>query len=220
MFLPAIFAKIGFLRKILCRHLSFSSALHYHTSFWWFSLKNPEKFWTFHMIIFAGTHGRVCDPQSKGMDGCEIMCCGRGYNTVKTRWIFSIAPYLIIDSCLVGKTLFWKITRQRIWQMRASLERMRASLVVTASDCQCISCNGPGFDPNIRRHSGIWGAADEAVLNTVRKKKNLKNPPKNIKQKKRIWQIKSTAHVKLWIFWETLYLNSLNEQCHKVIYLI
>jgi hypothetical protein len=43
------------------------------------------KFCTFHMIVVAGTHGRVCDPQSKGMDGCEIMCCGRGYNTVKTR---------------------------------------------------------------------------------------------------------------------------------------
>jgi len=36
--------------------------------------------------------------------------------------------------------------------------------------------NGPGFDPSIRRHSGIWGAADEAVLNKVRKK--IKNPPK------------------------------------------
>ncbi len=33
--------------------------------------------------------------------------------------------------------------------------RMRSSLVVRASDCQCTSCNGPGFDPSIRRHSGI-----------------------------------------------------------------
>ncbi len=52
---------------------------------------------------------------------------------------------------------------------------MRSSLVVRGSDCQCTSCNGPGFDPSIRRHSGIWGAADEAVLNIVRKKK--KSPP-------------------------------------------
>ncbi len=44
---------------------------------------------------------------------------------------------------------------------------MRSSLVVRASDCQCTSCNCPGFDPSIRRHSGIWEAADEAVLNTV-----------------------------------------------------
>ncbi len=50
------------------------------------------------------------------------------------------------------------------------LKMMRFSLVVRASDCQCTSCNGPGFDPSIRRHSGIWGAADEAVLNIVRKK--------------------------------------------------
>ncbi len=46
-------------------------------------------------------------------------------------------------------------------------KRMRSSLVVRASDCQCTSCNGPGFDPSIRRHSEIWGAAGEAVLNTV-----------------------------------------------------
>ncbi len=62
--------------------------------------------------------------------------------------------------------------------MRSSLVlRMRSSLVVRAFDCQCTSCNGPGFDPSIRRHSGIWGAADEAVLNTVWKKIK-KIPPK------------------------------------------
>ncbi len=58
---------------------------------------------------------------------------------------------------------------------------MRSSLVVRASGCQCTNCNGPGFDPSIRRHSGIWGAADEAVLNTVRKKR--KNPPPPKKKK-------------------------------------
>jgi hypothetical protein len=64
-------------------------------------------------------------------------------------------------------------------RMRSSLVRMRSSLVVRASDCQCTSCNGPGFDPSIRRHSGIGGAADEAVLNIVRKKRE-KIPQKNI----------------------------------------
>ncbi len=37
-----------------------------------------------------------------------------------------------------------------------------------------------GFDLGILRHSGIWGAADEAVLNTVRnieREKNPNNPP-------------------------------------------
>ncbi len=57
---------------------------------------------------------------------------------------------------------------------------MRSSLVVRASDWQCTSCNGSGFDPGIRRHSGIWGAADEAVLNIVRKK--LKIPPQKYKK--------------------------------------
>jgi len=32
-----------------------------------------------------GTRGRICKVDSKGMDGCDLMCCGRGYNTVKTR---------------------------------------------------------------------------------------------------------------------------------------
>jgi len=31
-------------------------------------------------------------------------------------------------------------------------------------------CTVTNFDPSIRRHSGIWGAADEAVLNIERKK--------------------------------------------------
>jgi len=66
--------------------------------------------------------------------------------------------------------------------MRPSLMRMRSSLVVRASDCQCTSCNGPEFVPSIRRHSGICGAADEAVLNIVRKKKK-RIPPKNIYKK-------------------------------------
>ncbi len=35
--------------------------------------------------FFAGTHGRVCERDSPGMDGCEMMCCGRGYNTIKTK---------------------------------------------------------------------------------------------------------------------------------------
>ncbi len=38
---------------------------------------------------------------------------------------------------------------------------------VRASDCQCQSRNSPGFDPSIIRHSGFWGAADEASMNNV-----------------------------------------------------
>ncbi len=52
---------------------------------------------------------------------------------------------------------------------------MRSSLVVRASDCQCRSCNSPGLDPSILQHSGIRGAADEAVLNTAHRKNNSFN---------------------------------------------
>ncbi len=62
-------------------------------------------------------------------------------------------------------------------------KRMRSSLVVRASDCQCTSCNSPGFDPSIRRHSGIWGTADEAVLNIVWKTNRKKSPQKYWKKK-------------------------------------
>ncbi|KPJ12754.1 Protein Wnt-7b [Papilio machaon] len=31
-----------------------------------------------------GTHGRHCNRTSRGENGCETLCCGRGYNTIRT----------------------------------------------------------------------------------------------------------------------------------------
>jgi hypothetical protein len=47
---------------------------------------------------------------------------------------------------------------------------MRSIRAVKVSDCQCRSRYGLGFDPSIFEHSGICGAADDAVLNNVLKK--------------------------------------------------
>lgn len=39
-----------------------------------FCEKNPK-------LGIQGTHGRHCNDTSMGVEGCDIMCCGRGYRT-------------------------------------------------------------------------------------------------------------------------------------------
>ncbi len=90
----------------------------------------------------------------------------------------SLDPSLYTDASVYAYTC---IVSYICYGWDLTYSRMRSNLVVRASDCQCTSCNGPGFDPSIRRRSGIWGAADEAVLNTVRKKQ--KNKKKYLKKR-------------------------------------
>ncbi len=61
--------------------------------------------------------------------------------------------------------------RTRLFRCCWRGQHLGSSLVVRASDSQWCSRNCPGFDPSILRHSGIWGALDEAVLNIVHKKR-------------------------------------------------
>jgi len=61
--------------------------------------------------------------------------------------------------------LYTKFIRRYL--VNISFQWMRSCLVVRASGGQCKRCNGAGFKFSIRRHNGIWGAADEAALKTV-----------------------------------------------------
>ncbi|XP_030556298.1 protein Wnt-5 [Drosophila novamexicana] len=43
--------------------------------------ESPDWCRTNRLLQWSGTHGRVCNKSSSGLDGCGILCCGRGYNT-------------------------------------------------------------------------------------------------------------------------------------------
>ncbi|XP_033150677.1 protein Wnt-5-like isoform X2 [Drosophila busckii] len=43
--------------------------------------ESPDWCRTNRLLQWSGTHGRVCNKTSSGLDGCGILCCGRGYNT-------------------------------------------------------------------------------------------------------------------------------------------
>ncbi len=75
-----------------------------------------------------------------------------------------------------GDAQSYQLMMKNMW-IGSSRMWMRLSRVVRASGFQCQSRTSSGFDPSILRHSGIWGAADEAVLNNVRP---LKEKAKNI----------------------------------------
>ncbi len=83
-------------------------------------------------------------------------------------------------------------------------------------DCQWQSRNNPGLDLSIPRHSWIWGAAGEAVLNIVRKKIKkkiylivalLKNGIKGEEAWFGFLSIHIKINLNIKIFW-TVYLSS------------
>jgi len=58
-----------------------------------------------------GTRGRQCDPRSMSFDGCEILCCGRGYRTKKVTLVencrcrFHWCCEVVCQTCFVTKTI-------------------------------------------------------------------------------------------------------------------
>lgn len=58
-----------------------------------------------------GTRGRVCNVTSTGVDGCDLLCCGRGYETIRTqehincRCRFEWCCNVTCDTCIVNKTI-------------------------------------------------------------------------------------------------------------------
>jgi hypothetical protein len=56
---------------------------------------------------------------------------------------------------------------------------MRSSQVAGAHDYQSQGSNSPRFNQSILKHSGVWVAADEAVLNI----QYIKNPSQNGRKK-------------------------------------
>ncbi len=120
----------------------------------------------------------------------SILCLGVGgteepetwtpifaFNHISTGSVFLQQNIFLHRSiALQQRTDLWRKQKPRILKGTRSCDNIfLTSRVVRASGCQCQSRNSPGFVPSIIRHSGIWGAADEAVLSNVHKKKKSKN---------------------------------------------
>ncbi len=86
-----------------------------------------------------------------------------------TKILFLLQPITRWETAHRQPITRWEISCNPPKSYSSSSQSCKRDIVaiVRASDSQCRSRNCPGFDPSILRHSGIWGAADEAVLNKV-----------------------------------------------------
>ncbi len=79
---------------------------------------------------------------------------------------------------------FWMISSR--WMRSTVVCEWDLADWLESPDSQCRSRNYPGCDPSIFRHSVIWAAADEAVLNKVLKnwKKKKKRGTENYRERR------------------------------------
>ncbi len=96
--------------------------------------------------------------------GWDLAECG--WHLAECGWHVAECGWMTCSRVWMTCSRVW-MTCSRVW-MTSSRVWMRSSREVRASDFQCQSRNSPGFEPSILWHSGIWWAADEAVLNKVK----------------------------------------------------
>ncbi len=107
--------------------------------------------------------------------------CSRVTNNFYS-WSFVLYVTCPIYSQKYENCIFFGLHMQILRRITKYQQRVKGSIEIVcgwdlaewfgAFSCQFQSCNSSGFDPSILRHSGIWGAADEAVLNNDHKNRN------------------------------------------------
>jgi hypothetical protein len=140
--------------------------------YWFVDFPSSCDFRRFSLHIWAGVKvaagGVACRFASSLTKSCAGAECQKPTSIYIKKRQINIVLYVLWRLCFLMQE-YMPMHSIKISMMR----RMRSSRVVRASDSQCRSRNCPGFDPSILRHSGIWGATDEAVLNIVRIKQKI-----------------------------------------------
>jgi len=103
----------------------------------------------------------------------NICSSGREIRVTDLQWIYQSSYGEEIRKQIAGPNLPRSTLEQHIIQTSKLVFlflRMRSSLEVRAPDCQCTSCNGPGFDPSMLRHSNLRGGRWSSVEYSTKKK--------------------------------------------------